>query len=318
MVFRKELMGKDVEWKNYFGENYRYADIINGIGCGGAQLVRAEDLQEVDATSGKKSRDMIRKTAFGMNFVLVGIENQEVVDYGFPFRNMYYDLLQYQSQMKEIRKEVKESQEKLTDGEYLYGFRRSDRLHPIVTFVLCSGKEPWDGPKSLHDMLDFSEIPDKLRSMIADYQVNIIDIRRLEDTSMFATDVRCVFDFIRYADNRGKLLELVQENPYYRQMDEDAYDIVSRYTNSKELIAIKDEQVIGGKADMCQAIKELMEESRIQGVEQGIEQGIEQGSLETKITNAKNLLDVLADEVIAEKIGLPLQKVQELRAETEG
>ena len=60
-----------------------------------------------------------------------------------------------------------------------------------------------------------------------------------------------------------------------------------------------------------------MEESRIQGVEQGIEQGIEQGSLETKITNAKNLLDVLADEVIAEKIGLPLKKVQELRAEIE-
>ena len=302
-------MGKDVEWKKYFGENHRYADIINGIGCDGVQLVKADDLQEVDSTSGRKSRDMIRKTAFGMNFVLIGIENQEVVDYGFPFRNVYYDVLQYQRQMVKIRKEVKESKEKLSDGEYLYGFRKKDKLHPVVTFVLYSGKEPWDGAKSLHDILDFSEIPDKLKSMIGDYPVNIIDIRRLEDTSMFTTDVRCVFDFLRCADDKKKLLELVENNPYYHEMDEEAYDVVSKYTNSKELIGVKDGQVNGGKADMCQAIKDLMEDSRIEGIEQGIEQGLEIAKME----NAKNLLDVLSDEVIAEKIGLPIEKVQELR-----
>ena len=306
-------MGKDVEWKKYFGENHRYADIINGIGCDGMQLVKADDLKEVDATSGRKNRVMIRKTAFGMNFVLIGIENQEVVDYGFPFRNVHYDVLQYQKQMVKIRKEVKESKEKLSDGEYLYGFRKKDKLHPVVTFVLYSGKEPWDGAKSLHDILDFSEIPDKLKSMIGDYPVNIIDIRRLEDTSMFATDVRCVFDFLRYADDKKKLLELVENNPYYREMDEEAYDVVSKYTNSKELIGVKDDQVNGGKADMCQAIKDLMEDSRIEGIEQGVEQGIEAN----KLANAKNLLDVLSDEVIAEKIGLPISKVQELRAEAQ-
>ena len=58
---------------------------------------------------------------------------------------------------------------------------------------------------------------------------------------------------------------------------------------------------------MCQAIKELMEDSRIEGIEQGIEAN--------KLANAKNLLDVLSDDVIAEKIGLPISKVQELRAE---
>ena len=58
---------------------------------------------------------------------------------------------------------------------------------------------------------------------------------------------------------------------------------------------------------MCQAIKDLMEDSRIEGMEQGIEAN--------RLANAKNLLDVLSDEVIAEKIGLPISKVQELRAE---
>ena len=69
-------MGKDGVWKSYYGDNHRYADVINGIGCGGVQLVKDTDLKEVDVTSGKKSRDLIRKAALGMNFVLIGIENQ--------------------------------------------------------------------------------------------------------------------------------------------------------------------------------------------------------------------------------------------------
>ena len=68
---------------------------------------------------------------------------------------------------------------------------------------------------------------------------------------------------------------------------------------------------------MCQAIKDLMEDSRIEGIEQGIEQGVEQGIEANKLANAKNLLDVLSDEVIAEKIGLPISKVQQLRAEAQ-
>lgn len=39
----------------------------------------------------------------------------------------------------------------------------------------------------------------------------------------------------------------------------------------------------------------------------------EEGRESALLEAAKNLLDVLSDEVIAEKIGLPLEKVQELR-----
>ena len=86
-VYRKEPTGKDVEWKAYYGANHWYADIINGIGCDCVQLVKDTDLEEVDVTSGKKSRDMIRKVALGVSFVLIGIENQEVVDYVFSLLN---------------------------------------------------------------------------------------------------------------------------------------------------------------------------------------------------------------------------------------
>ena len=36
---RKVDMEKDVSWKEYFRDDERYADVINGIGCGGLQLV---------------------------------------------------------------------------------------------------------------------------------------------------------------------------------------------------------------------------------------------------------------------------------------
>ena len=43
--------------------------------------------------------------------------------------------------------------------------------------------------------------------------------------------------------------------------------------------------------------------------------GIEIGIINTKIENAKNLLDVLDDETIAIKIGLKLETVKKLRQE---
>ena len=41
-------MAQDVTWKSYFSDDERYADIINGIGCGGKQLIAKDDLQELD------------------------------------------------------------------------------------------------------------------------------------------------------------------------------------------------------------------------------------------------------------------------------
>ena len=42
-------MEMDVCWKEYFRDDARYADVINGIGCGGQRLVEAKDLQEADS-----------------------------------------------------------------------------------------------------------------------------------------------------------------------------------------------------------------------------------------------------------------------------
>ncbi len=277
-------MVRDIEWKEFFSDDERYADIINGIACQGRQAVTKTDLQELDTQIGFlrgvnfvhrlhdtfmnrkiKIRDCVRKAAFGINFAIIGIESQEVMDYSIPLRNMAYDVGEYEKQATKIRKEVRKKYKGLRAGEYLYGFRKESRLYPVVTFILYSGTEEWDGPHSLYEMLDFTDIPDGLIKMIPDYKVNIIDIRKFHDTSVFKTDVRQVFNFIRCAEDKKALHRLVEQDDYYKNMEEDAFDVVSHFANAMELLEVKDYYGKEGKVDMCKAIKELIEDGREEG-----------------------------------------------------
>ena len=261
-------MGKDVEWKAFFEDNHRYADLINGIGCGGMQIVKDSDLEEVDTASKKKNRDLLRKAALGMNFVIVGIENQDEKDYELPLRNMHYDVTNYQKQMAKVRKEVRANTKGLEPGEYMYGFKKDSKLNPLITFILYSGKDAWEGPECLHDMLNFEDVPPALQYMVPDYKINVIDIRKFENTEVFRTDVKQVFDFIRCSEDKKKLVELLENDVYYTQMDEDAFDVVTKYANAKELVKAKEYLVEGGKRNMCKAIRDLMDDSREEGREQ--------------------------------------------------
>ena len=317
-------MKKDIGWKSYLRDNNRYADIINGIGCAGKQLVKASDLTEADTEEKGKARDNLRKVAFGMNFAIIGIESQEEVDYKFPLRLLSYDVEQYQKEASAIGKNVRKSKDSLEAGEYLYGFRKTDRLHPQVTIALYSGKEPWNGPRNLKEILNLTDIPIELQSMIQDYRVHIVDIRRMEHTELFHTDVRHVFDMIRCSEDKQRLLALIMNDEYYKHMDEDALELVTLYTNSQELLEIQAVDGEGGKKDMCKAIRDLIEDSKAEGREEGRaegreegkaegrEEGIEKGREEAQLIVAKNLLGIISDELIAEKVGLPLEKVKEL------
>lgn len=295
-------MEKDIRWKRFFEDKRRYADIINGLGCGGRQLVSADDIQEEEDAGGKRSRDILRRAALGMNFVIAGIENQEEPDYGLPFRSMAYDAGAYGKQMRKIRREVRSAEkaekaqgqeeadaegvpEKLMPGEYLYGFRKESRLHPVITFVLYSGEKPWDGARRLHEMLDFTGVPECLQEMTPDYKINVIEIRKLEHTEVFRTDVKQVFDFIRLSGDKEALLELVEGDAHYRNMEEDAAEVITAYANAGELReqmerTRKERKEKGGKADMCKAIRDLMEDSRAEGLAVGREEGRTEGRME--------------------------------------
>ena len=78
-------MKQDLLAKRYYSDNRRFADLINGIVCNGIPIVKQEDLSEMDTETGQgKRRDLVRKAVFGVNFAVLGLENQEKLDYRLP------------------------------------------------------------------------------------------------------------------------------------------------------------------------------------------------------------------------------------------
>lgn len=290
-------MIKELTKKRCLSDNERYADLINGAVFGGRQMLRPQDLSDVDSQAilrrgrfadgsargasrrrrDDRSRyhDMIKKAAFGVNFAVISLEDQDKVHYLMPLRSMVYDAVEYDRQAEAIRRQVRKLPN-ITEEEFLSGFLKSSRLLPCITFVLYFGEE-WDGSRDLHGILDMRDIPEELQAYVNHYPIHLIEVRKLENTDVFRTDLKQIFDFIRCSKEREKLRELVQNDPAYREMDEAAYDLVAEYAHAEGLIAMKKYHGKDGKVDMCKAMEDWAAEEQKKGLEKGIEQGIEQG-----------------------------------------
>ena len=316
-------MTKDILAKEFFSDNARFADIINGIGCLGEQVVSADDLQDLDTQTGffrmpdfirrrqigrgkggnkpepLHVRDLVRKTRFGINFAIVGFENEELLDYSMVLRCLFYDTGEYEKQYRAIRRAVRNNGGKLTAGEYLYGFRKDSRLYPVVTFILYYGEEEWDGATDLHGILDFEGIPEPLREMVPNYRINVIDIRRLKDTSMFHTDVRQVFDFIRYSKDPEQLKKLVTEDKAYQELEEDTYDFVTQYTHADELVQVKEYYKKNGVVNMCEALTILLKNEKTEGRAAGIAEGKAEAVL-TLLAELGNIPEDMKERILQE------------------
>jgi len=230
-----------------------------------------------------------------MNFAIIGIENQDEIDYELPIRIMNYDALHYKKQVASISKNVRANPHGLESGEYLYGFKKDSRLYPVITFILYAGEKPWIAATSLHEIIDFTDIPDTLRNMVSDYKIQVIDIRRLQDTSIFKTDVRYVFDFLRCCENRDTLLELVSKEAYYQNVDQDAYEVIAKYANTKGIVNLETYKNQNGGIDMCKGLRDLIADSKAEGHMEGRMEG----RTEALVYTYKKLKQPKEDAIIA-------------------
>lgn len=130
--------------------------------------------------------------------------------------------------------------------------------------------ESWDGPRKLSDIIDFGDIPEKFRYLVNDYPVYVLEVQKLQNTDMFKTDRRQVFDCIRLSKQPGKFRQLVAEDPAYETLDEDAYDVIAEYTDTEEFQELKDmcrKKRGGKKVNMCYAMEVIKREEREIGIQ---------------------------------------------------
>ena len=283
------MSAADIVTKNYMRNNAVFADAFNYLLYNGEQVISPDDLHELDSTelaalaaglaeySGKKApknsidtvqkyRDVLKSAVIMQNndisYVIFGVENQTDVHYAMPVRNMIYDGLQYGRQIADITAAHMNSDEKFkgrSKAEFLSGFCKDDLLKPVITLVIHFGTDEWDGPMSLHDMIDSDDA--ELLKFVPDHRINLIDPSRLSEKELlkFSTSLREVLLYIKYSKDKKKLLEITDNNPRML-LDVSAAQVINTVTNTSIKISDKTEVV-----DMCQAIKEIMEDCKTEG-----------------------------------------------------
>ena len=181
---------KNVAVNNWLSDNERFADLFNGSIFGGKQIIRPEELENMDRetdllVSGKtgtakgvqKYRDVIKRWRGGTDLTILACESQEKIHYAMPVRNMLYDSLTYTEQIRQIWKNHSNKKRsidsgstdvtdrKITEEEYLSRFRKTDTIVPVITLVLYYDLKPWNGALDLHGMFRSGSQTEEQRSI---------------------------------------------------------------------------------------------------------------------------------------------------------
>lgn len=163
-------------------------------------------------------------------------------------------------QVNEIRRKHIEARDLKDSAEFMSGFKKNDKILPVITLCICFGKDKWDAPKSLHDM--FGKIDSRLKPYINDYKLNLISPDEIEDFSKFTTGLGQAMEFIKNSDNKKQLRDIINSKKEYKNVDEDTVDIINIFTNTR---ISKDIRTRGGRINVCTAIQGLIDDGKIEG-----------------------------------------------------
>ena len=85
--------------------------------------------------------DVVKKSANGVDYVILGLENQSKIHYAMPLRHKIGDAFSYLKEYKELEAKNKKYKNYKTKHEFLSKFQKTDPLHPIVTICIYYGED---------------------------------------------------------------------------------------------------------------------------------------------------------------------------------
>ena len=175
---------------------------------------------------------------------------------------------------------------RLTGAEFLSGFRKEDKLIPVITLVVYFGSAEWDGPMTIREMLS-TQNP-AILNLVQDYKIHLVAPFAIpdEDFGKFRTDLGLVLQYIKYSNDKKKLDEIVHSVGGFRSLDPDSAGLINAVTGSNLKIVENEE----GKIDMCVAIDEMRKESRNEGHREGKIEGHREGKIEGALETLVHLV----------------------------
>ena len=310
--------------KKYMNDNSRFADVFNYLIYGGESVIDPTALSPLDTTEvvipygngarepEQRYRDVLKlwqvMTDGEAIYAVLGSEIQAKVHYAMPVKDGLYDFMHYAKQV-EVAKNSYRSQDgkqkrvRLTGEEFLSGFRKDDKLMPVITLVIYLGASEWDGPMSIHEMLSTKNR--RLLRFVQDYRIHLISPGRIADEEFlkFKTDLGKVLQYIKYSKDKEKLYELTHRGERFRNVDVDSANLINVVTGSELEFEVEE-----GQVNMCKAIDEMRKESRNEGRQEGILKGRQAGILEILSGLVKEGVLTLTDA--ARRVGLSPDEFQ--------
>ena len=302
-------MGKyDEVIYHYLSEEQRFADLFNASCFQGKLMVDAGKLRRlVERIQTKVSDEEKRKSIYrdirmqlpeGTKFIILTVENQMLVDYEMPWRIMRYDCVEYENQINEIHRKKREEfqkqhaneAKKASNRKLMEKMNEADRLYPVYTICFYHGSEPWTGPRSLKEMMDFGEIGESWQNLFSDYRIIFVDAEDPQLAERCRTDLKLLLNVLRLRKDRKRLKELLRSEAYAHVEEETAEAIAVMASMPKFLEHMEDykneeggdysmcqamDEIIAeakeeGRAEMCQAMDEIIAEAKEEGLRQGL------------------------------------------------
>lgn len=228
-----------------------------------------------------------------------------------PVKNMVYDALEYAGQVENSARSHREAKQwPSTSGEYLTGFYKDDRLIPVITTVVYFGSDTWNAPRSLHEMLSVQD--PEILSMVPDYRINLFSPAEIKDEKLdkLQSNLKEVMLFIKYSKDKRKLQELTSKNSGFQSLELKAARVIDSITGINLRFTETE-----GSVNMYQAVQEMCDDARAEGLSQGRAQGLSQGLQEHALLTAQRMLEDprFSPEDISRFSGLPLEDVLKLR-----
>ncbi len=288
---------KDTVTKTYMEQNVVFADAFNYYIFGGQQVILPEQLKELNTTEivvpygadgagepEQKYRDVMKSLTAMQDenaaYLLLGIENQSDVHYAIPVKNLVYDAMHYAKQVQKAANSHRRAKDykEHGKGEFLSGFYKEDKLIPVITLVIFFSPEKWDGPTSLHEMMNVKD--ERILSLVPDYQIHLIVPAELEDEELkrFHSSLKEVLGFIKYANDMEKMDGIVHGD--FQKLRREEIDVLNECVNVK--LELKDgEETI----DVCKAWEDMKREAARKATEEAEER--------TLLQDLRNMMEAL-------------------------
>ena len=289
------MAAQDTIGKWYMSDNAIFADAFNFLLYDGEPVIKSDELREADTTEialsygnnarlpVQKQRDVKKTWAAKRDddavYVLLAGELQSEVHYAMPVKDMLYDAIDYSKQIEEAGRSYRKGKDsgdfsekddgtleiKLTSEEFLSGFRKTDKLMPVITATIYFGADDWDGPLSLHDMLSVKD--NRLLRAVPNYWINLIAPARIKDADFekFNSDLRIALKVLKYQNKGADRLLLDLGGRKVGRPTAEFLNIQAKLGLTFE------EPKEEGESDMCKAIEMRINSERAEATEKATE-----------------------------------------------